>query len=544
MKKFTVFYLLFSILGGLLSIQAQKYTDLTAETSDNQQPVIVFDGNTTAGFWQDSNNEDAAWIIVDLGAVKEVGAVKIYWEAANAKSYNISFSEDNVNFFGQIDYTEMPAGNRTDNINGLGVSCRYIKIQGVERQLLYGYAIFEIEVFPPLTPELAALTVTPQNGVVSLNNDLQFTATGLDQLGDPIALPDPVIWTVGETEANINESGIFSASSPGEFSVTATSGGFSNTVNVEVLPENENLAIGKTASASSGNASLAVDDNVGSRWESEAGVDPQWLMVDLGDVYQVSDMIILWETANASNYTVEISNDATNWSPVITNTEMAEGPRTDRMYGVDVTGRYVRITGSERNTQYGYSIFEWKIFGSTTSAVLVNNIEVNGEGGLSAITENGGTLQMTAAILPENATDQSVTWSVDDESVVTISESGLLTALTNGTVTVIATANDGSQVSGSLEVTVSNQTVTMLTDNVAGEVYCYPNPISSYMKIPGIEKTARVTFFNMTGQIVKEVKTYMPGQSVMVSDLPEGIYFVKIKTAENTILVQKVIKQY
>lgn len=43
----------------------------------------------------------------------------------------------------------------------------------------------------------------------------------------------------------------------------------------------QNLAIGGTAIATSGNASLAIDDNVGTRWES-AQSDPQTWQVDLG----------------------------------------------------------------------------------------------------------------------------------------------------------------------------------------------------------------------------------------------------------------------
>ena len=65
---------------------------------------------------------------------------------------------------------------------------------------------------------------------------------------------------------------------------------------------------------------------------------------------------------------------------------------------------------------------------------------------------------MSATVLPANAIDKTVTWSVTPGTgTATISSSGLLTAATNGTVTVVATANDGSKVTGSKVITISNQ---------------------------------------------------------------------------------------
>ena len=82
--------------------------------------------------------------------------------------------------------------------------------------------------------------------------------------------------------------------------------------------------------------------------------------------------------------------------------------------------------------------------------LLVETITVSGD----YITD-GGTSQMEVAILPLDASNKEVTWSVDDESIATISEKGLLTALRNGTVEVTAMATDGSQVSGSRIINIS-----------------------------------------------------------------------------------------
>jgi len=88
----------------------------------------------------------------------------------------------------------------------------------------------------------------------------------------------------------------------------------------------------------------------------------------------------------------------------------------------------------------------------------VTGITVTSAGEATTITVDGGTLQMSAAVLPVEATVQTVTWSVvAGTGTASIDASGLLTALTDGTVTVKATANDGSPVQGTKEITISNQ---------------------------------------------------------------------------------------
>ncbi|MDX2431317.1 MAG: Ig-like domain-containing protein, partial [Bacteroides sp.] len=92
-----------------------------------------------------------------------------------------------------------------------------------------------------------------------------------------------------------------------------------------------------------------------------------------------------------------------------------------------------------------------------TPVVPVASITVSGAGGASEITENGGSLQMEAVVLPADATDNTYMWSLSDSSIASIDANGLLMALNIGTVTVTATAADGFGGMGSLDVVISNQ---------------------------------------------------------------------------------------
>ena len=88
-----------------------------------------------------------------------------------------------------------------------------------------------------------------------------------------------------------------------------------------------------------------------------------------------------------------------------------------------------------------------------TTEVLVSGITVTRD--RSSILDNE-TEPFTAIVAPANATDSSVTWSSSNTSVATVNPStGLVSAVAAGSATITATANDGSNVTGSAGITVT-----------------------------------------------------------------------------------------
>ena len=81
-----------------------------------------------------------------------------------------------------------------------------------------------------------------------------------------------------------------------------------------------------------------------------------------------------------------------------------------------------------------------------TTSIELNETEIE-------VTE-GETVQLTATVLPEDATDKTVTWASSDESVASVDENGLVTAVAPGAATITAMANDGSNLSASCNITV------------------------------------------------------------------------------------------
>lgn len=118
-----------------------------------------------------------------------------------------------------------------------------------------------------------------------------------------------------------------------------------------------------SATATTGNAALAIDGNEGSRWES-AFADPQNITLDFGSVTAVAAVSIVWETASAKDYFIRGSVDGETWVDLAEKTDMAYGARTDVIEGLTGEYRYVRMDGVSRTTPYGYSIYEFYVCGT------------------------------------------------------------------------------------------------------------------------------------------------------------------------------------
>src|SRR3984893_18232921 len=126
-----------------------------------------------------------------------------------------------------------------------------------------------------------------------------------------------------------------------------------------------NLALNHPATASSLEnagfpASNAVDGNLTTRWSSGFS-DPQWIQVDLGSVQTICKVVLNWEAAYGKAFQIQTSNDGTTWTPIFSTTTGTGGTQTLNVSG---SGRYIRMYGTARGTAYGYSLYEFQVFGT------------------------------------------------------------------------------------------------------------------------------------------------------------------------------------
>ncbi|MEZ0069674.1 hypothetical protein ABIA32_005721 [Streptacidiphilus sp. MAP12-20] len=171
------------------------------------------------------------------------------------------------------------------------------------------------------------------------------------------------------------------------------------------------LSQGRPATASSIEnagtpASAAVDGNTTTRWSS-AFSDPQWLQVDLGANATISQVVLQWETAYATAFQIQTSTDATTWTTIYSTTTGTGGTQTLNVTG---SGRYVRMYGTARATQYGYSLWEFQVYGSlTTNTCGTTNAALNRPATASS-TENA-TFPASAAFDGNSGTRWSSAFS-------------------------------------------------------------------------------------------------------------------------------------
>ncbi|MDO8346181.1 MAG: di-heme oxidoredictase family protein [Cellvibrio sp.] len=145
-------------------------------------------------------------------------------------------------------------------------------------------------------------------------------------------------------------------------------------------------------------AHLAIDNNGSTRWESNHGVSPSALTLDLGQPYALNQVVILWEAANAASYEILGSNNNSTWTQLSLRTGGTFGNRTDTV-PLAGTYRYLRMNALTRSAgnNWGYSIFEMDVFGTLPAASSVAASSVaTGNCNLGCVTTlNSTTLRAT-----------------------------------------------------------------------------------------------------------------------------------------------------
>ncbi|GAA4501597.1 hypothetical protein GCM10023191_051900 [Actinoallomurus oryzae] len=139
-------------------------------------------------------------------------------------------------------------------------------------------------------------------------------------------------------------------------------------------------------------AAAAVDGDTSTRWSSVAS-DPQWLQVDLGASATISQVVLNWETAYATAFQVQVSGDANTWTTVYSTTTGTGGTQTLNVSG---SGRYVRMYGTARATQWGYSLWEFQVYGTSGSALPPSTTPISAFKQVTASSTEGGNAPAAA----------------------------------------------------------------------------------------------------------------------------------------------------
>lgn len=332
----------------------------------------------------------------------------------------------------------------------------------------------------------------------------------------------------------------------------------------------ENLALNKSSNASSIESATypsnyafdGLGTNVGAngkardgnnveygRWSSLFS-EPQWLSVDLGAVYSIRDVKIFWEVANAKDYLIQVSTDGNSWTDVAT---ITNNPTNSYINDIPITGgvpgRYVRLYGQTRNTVYGFSIYEFQVFGpnsilpihmnSFTAIKKANNTEINWEASLDResyfeIQRSGdGANFATIGSIHESTGSNGISnhYTFTDESPL----DGV------NYYRIAYTETGGARLFTKIVAVSFAQ---------SSRIKIYPNPVTrntQFLRIElpsGITGKTEIRILSTTGQVVSQQR-FGSNNTVLLADgisqLPAGQYIIQVLPEKSAPLSRLII---
>jgi uncharacterized protein YjdB len=261
------------------------------------------------------------------------------------------------------------------------------------------------------------------------------------------------------------------------------------------------------------------------------GADLATTITTLGGTLQVSATVL---PVDAVNQSVDWSLENGTGEATISATGLVTAVKDGTVTAIATAKDSSNVSGSLVITISGQ-----------TQTILVSSITVTGANNDTTITTKAGTLQMLADVLPTDASNDTVVWSVTHGTgEATISATGLLTAAEDGTVTVKATATDGSAVSGSIVITISNQEdpIISVSDKDLSDVSIYPNPVEAEITISGNTSFRSIEIYNVDGTLINRLDNVASTSSINVSELTSGVYIIRLTTA-NECATKRFVKK-
>ena len=120
-----------------------KVTRSSSNENASLTPNLAVDG--VAGTRWSSAWSDPQWIEIDLGGTQAVCRVRLNWEAAYGRAYQVQLSNDRASW--ATIYSTGSSDGGIDDLSGLSGSGRYLRIYGTTRATTYGYSLWEAEVY-------------------------------------------------------------------------------------------------------------------------------------------------------------------------------------------------------------------------------------------------------------------------------------------------------------------------------------------------------------------------------------------------------------
>ncbi len=244
---------------------------------------------------------------------------------------------------------------------------------------------------------VTGVTLSPTSISLNIGETSQLTAT----VSPSNATNKNITWSSSNNSvATVSNSGLVSAVSQGNATITVTTvdGNFTATANVSVT-----------------NSTVSV---------TGVTLSPTSLSLNIGGTSQLT------ATVSRSNAT----NKLVSWSS--SNNSVVTVSNSGLITAISVGNAIITVTTVDGNKTATTNI------SVTTSVISVTGVTLSP----TSISLNiGETSQLTATILPANATNKLVSWTSSNNLVATVSNSGLVSAISVGNATISVTTQDGNK---------------------------------------------------------------------------------------------------
>lgn len=416
------------------SLLTQQSDNTTADASN----AIDGDAGTMWAAEASGAKDFDAWMVVNLGSELDVNGCYLHWEGATSAEYTVEVSTDGVEYTPVFSYaSDVNMQDRYDWVfDGKSHKARFVKIHSTKANTQWGVKLKELQIFAEgtLAPaELAAIELTVDNvvnkfGTTTTNYNLSCDA--FDQYGNAWELSEEELaslqWTVTPAETASIENNVLTVTAIDNYTVTCSLDGVvSNPVEVNVvssssniIEDNENVTATACESTDEANpANFAIDGNTGSMWivPDQTGTDlvyDAWIQIDLGKVYDIDCVNVLWEASCPADYKVIVSetgnDDSVVYGERMGNVSVPGTDLDDWFYGKVVKGRFVKVYSTKAALPYGIKMKELYVYGKEVTSSSV-----------SSLLESGVRVQLAGDVLRFSVEANAVVYNMNGVAVAT-----------------------------------------------------------------------------------------------------------------------------
>ena len=327
--------------------------------------------------------------------------------------------------------------------------------------------------------EIEKFELNPCEAITHIGDKIQIT---------PIIIPEivtdlSVTWTSSnESVATVDTNGLVTAIAVGEAIITATTNDGSNlsaSCKVSVVPTlAESIALDKTEISLKANESAML----------VATVLPE----------STTDKSVMWTSLNESVATVDTNG-------LVTAIAVGEAIIT-------------ATTNDGSNLSASCKV--------TVIPTLVTSIEVTP-------TEyegvEGSEFQLTAIIIPEEATNKNVNWSSSDEVIASVSEDGLVKVLKEGNTVITASTTDGSNLTATCKIAVFTGIDGVSDDNIVVATN------GDNIIVSNAPKNIDINVYSNNSTLIRSVKS--AGETISINISSKGIYYVKVGNKTMKVII-------